>query len=266
MGPPTLISTPTVLTSWFCPFAQRTLIAANAKKASADIQFHEVTFDELYGKPQWFLNLNPAGMVPTIAWKADGNIPNQTVAGAGQGVISIKESLVCNEYLEDAYPSPPLLPKDAVGRAAARSIIHRFSDKFVPAFYKYLVLQDKPSQQKAADTLDKELTWLVQHISSEGPLALSGELSLVDCAIAPFLLRLFILQHYRSYSYQQRLSSYGAADRLQRYINAAEHHPAVAGTMYHPKELDYKQQLIQSYQRYADGSANSQMARDAQAN
>jgi hypothetical protein len=34
-----------------------------------------------------------------------------------------------------------LLPADAVGRAAARLLIQRFSDKFVPAFYKLLVLQ-----------------------------------------------------------------------------------------------------------------------------
>jgi hypothetical protein len=42
--------------------------------------------------------------------------------------------------------SPPplllqLLPSDAVGRAATRLLIQRFSDKFVPAFYKLLVLQ-----------------------------------------------------------------------------------------------------------------------------
>jgi hypothetical protein len=34
-----------------------------------------------------------------------------------------------------------LVPSDAVGRAAARLLIQRFSDKFVPAFYKLLVLQ-----------------------------------------------------------------------------------------------------------------------------
>jgi hypothetical protein len=55
----------------------------------------------------------------------------------------------------------------------------------------------------------------------------------------------------------------GIADRLQRYLAAAEQHPAVAATMYHPQGLDYKQQLLQSYARYADGSANSLMAREA---
>jgi len=51
--------------------------------------------------------------------------------------------------------------------------------------------------------------------------------------------------------------------RLDRYCSALEQHPAVAATMYHPEGLDYKQQLLQSYARYADGSADSMMARDA---
>jgi hypothetical protein len=51
--------------------------------------------------------------------------------------------------------------------------------------------------------------------------------------------------------------------RLALYLTAAQQHPAVAATMYHPEGKDYKEQLLQSYARYADGSANSMMARDA---
>jgi hypothetical protein len=55
----------------------------------------------------------------------------------------------------------------------------------------------------------------------------------------------------------------GIAERLQRYLQAAEQHPAVAATLYHPQGLDYMQQLLQSYARYAYGSAHSLMAREA---
>lgn len=51
--------------------------------------------------------------------------------------------------------------------------------------------------------------------------------------------------------------------KLAQYCTALEAHPAVAATLYHPDGLDYKQQLLLSYARYADGSANSLMARDA---
>uniref|UniRef100_A0A383VQ52 GST C-terminal domain-containing protein n=1 Tax=Tetradesmus obliquus TaxID=3088 RepID=A0A383VQ52_TETOB len=289
---PVLSATPTVLAAWFCPFAQRTLIAFHAKaKPAADFTIHEITHDDLYSKPAWFTDLNPAGLIPVIAWNPQAAAAAAAAAATGDtaagdsaaaavvpaavccavpaavccavpGAVSIKESLVCNDYIEDAYPEPPLLPADAVGRAAARLLIQRFGDKFVPSFYKLLVTQDAAGQAAAAAVLESELAWLMQHMDAARPFALSGQLSLVDCAVVPFLLRLHIVEHYRGFQgHKQR----GVAERLQRYLQAAEQHPAVAASMYHPQGLDYKQQLLLSYARYADGSANSLMAREAKA-
>lgn len=51
-----------------------------------------------------FLALNPAAMVPVLR----------------DGGRLIRESLVINEYLDDAYPRPSLRPADALGRARMR--------------------------------------------------------------------------------------------------------------------------------------------------
>ena len=51
-----------------------------------------------------FLALNPAAMVPVL--KDGGQL--------------VRESLVINEYLDDAYPEPALRPRDALGRARVR--------------------------------------------------------------------------------------------------------------------------------------------------
>ena len=51
-----------------------------------------------------FLALNPAALVPVL--KDGGQL--------------IRESLVINEYLEDAYPEPPLRPPGALARARVR--------------------------------------------------------------------------------------------------------------------------------------------------
>jgi glutathione S-transferase len=51
-----------------------------------------------------FLALNPAAMVPVL--KDGGQV--------------IRESLVINEYLDDAYPEPALRPRGALGRARMR--------------------------------------------------------------------------------------------------------------------------------------------------
>lgn len=70
----------------------------------------------------------------------------------------------------------------------------------------------------------------------------------------------FCCRHYTSY---QQLKGGTVGERIAGYLAAAEQHPAVLATLYHPEQLDYKQQLLESYARYADGSANSMMARDA---
>eukprot|EP00775_Hariotina_reticulata_P009342 gene9342-9505_t len=185
MPAPVLSQTPLVLASWFCPFAQRTLIALNTKQ---------------------------------------------------------------------------LLPSDSVARASARKIIGRFDSRFVPAFYRFLVQQDPEVQAAAAETISEELTWLLQMMISDGPLTVwPNRVSLVDCAVAPFLMRLYLLEHYRGYTYNGPM-----AQRLEQYLVAVQEQPAVAATCYHPTpHADYKAELLKSYARYADGSANSLMARDA---
>jgi glutathione S-transferase len=62
-----------------------------------------------------------------------------------------------------------------------------------------LMLQDAAGQAAASAVLESELGWLLQHMDAAGPFALSGQLSLVDCAVVPFLLRLYILEHYRGF-------------------------------------------------------------------
>ena len=58
-------------------------------------------FDQV--RPE-FLAINPAAMVPVLI----------------DGGVKVTESRIINEYLEDAYPQAPLLPKLAAGRAAVR--------------------------------------------------------------------------------------------------------------------------------------------------
>jgi len=60
---------------------------------------------------------------------------------------TVYESLICNEYLEDAYPqAPPLLPAHPADRARARIIMDRWNSRFTPQFYRFLVRQARPSR------------------------------------------------------------------------------------------------------------------------
>ncbi|XP_013190758.2 glutathione S-transferase omega-1 [Amyelois transitella] len=87
----------------FCPYAQRTLLALIAK----DIDY-EVVNIHLMDKPEWYPTKSQFGKVPALEI-ADG--------------LTIYESLVTVEYLDDVYPQRPLLPKDPVTKAYDKIII-----------------------------------------------------------------------------------------------------------------------------------------------
>lgn len=74
-----------------------------------------VAFEELpppggYGSPE-YKAIVPAGTIPALV----------------DGDLVLSESETINEYLEEAYPLPPLLPGDAKGRAKLR-LLARFHD------------------------------------------------------------------------------------------------------------------------------------------
>lgn len=77
-------------------------IALSEKK----ISWEPIHVDLLKGehKTPEFLALNPYGKVPVLL----------------DGGAVIYESTVVNEYLEDCFPDPPLMPHDPLGRAEVR--------------------------------------------------------------------------------------------------------------------------------------------------
>jgi len=85
-------------------------------------------------KPPELLAINPSGLVPAINDNGKG----------------LYESLVCVQYLEDAYQNDkPLMPKDPHQRGTVR-IWTAFADsKMIPFFYKMLMNQDKRRANKS---------------------------------------------------------------------------------------------------------------------
>lgn len=84
--------------------AFRVRIALNLKGLDYEPAFVHLPRGEHRG-PEYGA-LNPQGLVPTLV--DDG--------------FQLTQSLAIMEYLEEKYPSPPLLPKDLPGRARVRSI------------------------------------------------------------------------------------------------------------------------------------------------
>lgn len=131
-----------------------------------------------------YRNLNPDGLVPAL------------IDEAGSGANALTQSLAIIEYLEETYPNPPLLPRDAIDRAYVRSValsiacdIHPLNNLRV---LRYLVRELKVSE-------DDKNAWY-RHWCEQGLAALETTLArdsrvgrfcfgdaptLADCCLVP---------------------------------------------------------------------------------
>lgn len=177
-----------------CPFAQRSRLTLLEK----GVPFKLIEID-LQNKPANFREISPYGKVPVLK----------------HGDRRVWESAIINEYLEDAFPECPLLPKDPFQRAQARIWINFADTRLFAASGKLLYGSPDPKQQAVAAT---ELTEYLRFIEqeglqklSEGPYWLGSEISLVDLTYYPLFEQWAVLAHFRGVQFPVGL------DRLQHW-------------------------------------------------
>lgn len=117
------------------------------------------------------IDLNPYGALPTLVDRD----------------LTLYESRIIMEYLDERFPHPPLLPVDPVSRASSRLYMHRVERDW------YTLLDRIQIGGAKASTARKELKEgliAAAPIFAAKPHFMSDELTLVDCSIAPLLWRL----------------------------------------------------------------------------
>ena len=91
------------------PFCRKVRLSLAEKRIEV-----ELVEERYWEQDADFLRRNPAGKVPVL------KLGNRTMA----------ESAAICEYLEEAHPTPPLMPKDAESRYEVRRLVNWFDDKF----------------------------------------------------------------------------------------------------------------------------------------
>ena len=93
-----------------CPFGQKTRIVLAEKQLDWQMVLVDLRKNEQHTAK--FAAMNPFHKVPVLVDEEEGD-----------GRTVIYDSTVINEYLEDEYPEPPLLPQgDSAGRARIRQL------------------------------------------------------------------------------------------------------------------------------------------------
>ena len=140
--------------------------------APIDLRAHEQKTPE-------YLKLNPYGKVPVLTDDA-------TV---------LYESLIINEYLDEKYPNPPLMPKDPAKRAKARILVDYGMAHFDAPYQRLrmeLMKDANEQNQQVIATAKAELKKLLQRLEDEigEQQYLLGDFSLVDADLLPRFTRL----------------------------------------------------------------------------
>ena len=147
-----------------CPYCARVRIALADKGIE-----HELVAVDLDERPAFIIELNP---------------PNGRVPVLEEDSFVLPESSVINEYLEERYPDPPLLPLDAADRARARLLIYRFDELLGTPYYDLYFDRPGGSPERlsaALRALDARLT--------ATPYLAGREYSLADIAYLPWIFR-----------------------------------------------------------------------------
>jgi len=106
----------------------------------------------------------------------------------------LAESLVLMEYVDEAYPSNPLLPSNPFLRARCRLAIDFINRSICPSFYKYLQEQDESKWETLKEqflqhmlSFGKQILENDEKYSTEkGDYYLGGHFTLVDIALIPW--------------------------------------------------------------------------------
>jgi glutathione S-transferase len=187
-----------------CPFAHRTRLALAEK--GLDFELIEI---DLQNKPASFSEVSVYGKVPALEHQ-------------GQRFV---ESAIVNEYLEEVFPSPRLLPTDPAQRALARFWIDYANTRFVPAWGKLLRASDANVAAEAATELREALATLERGLaqgSGAGPYWFgAAQPGLVDLSLYPWFERWPALEHYRGIAVPP------SAERLLAWRKALSERPSV---------------------------------------
>ena len=163
---------PELVSFKLCPFVQRSVIVMLEKGVPFDI-----TYIELSNPPQWFREISPLGKVPLL--KVDDTV--------------LFESAVIMEYLDEVNP-PSMHPADPLRKAHNRAWIEFISGLFMCQYNLAMSAQDRAAFDAQCNELRGKLRQLEQQVA--GPLFNGAAMSLADASIAPFFMRMKLLESW----------------------------------------------------------------------
>ncbi len=149
------------------PYSHRCRIVLFEK--GMDFQVIDV---DLANKPEDLAVINPHNQVPVLVERD----------------LVLEQANIINEYIDERFPHPQLMPADPVMRARARLFLHNFEEQLF-SHIGDIESGNTKTADKARTIVRDNLAQIVPLFSKQQYI-LGDEFSMLDVAIAPMLWRL----------------------------------------------------------------------------
>ncbi len=155
-----------------CPFSHRCRFVLFEK--GMDFEIKDI---DTFNKPEDLAIINPYNQVPVLVERD----------------LILYESNIINEYLDERFPHPQLMPADPVMRGRGRLVLFRLEKEL----FVHVATLENPAaaakdQAKAREAIAQGLT-MIAPAYAKNKFVLGDEFSMIDVALAPLLWR---LTHY----------------------------------------------------------------------
>lgn len=152
-----------------CPFSHRCRFVLNEK--ACDFEIQDV---DLYNKPPEIDAMNPYGDVPILVERD----------------LTLYNPNIINEYIDERFPHPQLMPADPIQRARARLFLYTFERELF-SFVRILENRDETEKRKAiARNQIREQLMQLSPIFAKNKFLMGDEFTMLDVMMAPLLWRL----------------------------------------------------------------------------
>lgn len=155
-----------------CPFSQRCRFVLFEK--GMDFEIKDV---DVFNMPAEIATLNPYNKVPVLVERD----------------LVLYESNIINEYIDERFPHPQLMPADPVMRGRGRLVLYQLEKEL---FVHVHTLENPTATQKEQDAARKAIANTLTALSKrfeKNKYVLGEDFSMIDVALAPLLWR---LEHY----------------------------------------------------------------------
>lgn len=120
-----------------------------------------------------FLEISPFGHTPVLV----------------HGATSVFDSVLINDYIEDRFPDPPLLPESPAERIESHKWIRYCETALIAPLGRVARASGSTARTEASGEFEKNLSWFLEHVVERGfrgPFFFGEQFSLLDIAFLTY--------------------------------------------------------------------------------